>query len=206
MNTANALTLSRIPILLLLVGILLLDPVYGGTAAFLLYGIGGLTDWADGWVARRFDQVTDFGKLMDALTDKIFTIGLFIVCLHFGYMPDWTLLLLLLILTREFLITGMRLVAASRNVVLAAEKSGKVKTVFQMLAIGLFLLAPALAADWNVPVGGVQAIRDAGSLFFLGASGLTIISGWIYLRKYGYLFASGGPGRERPTGEGCDSD
>ncbi len=188
MNTANALTLSRIPILLILVGILLLDPPFAATVAFALYVLGGLTDWADGWVARRFDQVTDFGKLMDALTDKIFTLGLFMVCLHFGYMPEWTLLLLLLILTREFLITGMRLVAASRNVVLAAENSGKIKTVFQMLSIGFFLLAPAVGNDWGAAPSTVRWIGGAGAVCFLAAAGLTIVSGSIYLRKYGYLF------------------
>ncbi|MGF1529823.1 MAG: CDP-diacylglycerol--glycerol-3-phosphate 3-phosphatidyltransferase [Puniceicoccaceae bacterium] len=188
MNLANFLTLSRIPLLFLVVTVLILDLPWAATVAFVAFVIGGLTDWADGWVARRFNQVSDFGKLMDALTDKIFTLGLFITCLHMGYMPGWGLLPLLLILTRELLITGMRLVAANKRVVLAAERSGKIKTVFQILAIGFFLLGAMLRDDFGADAASYQAIIALASTFYGLAALLTATSGLAYLRKYGFLF------------------
>jgi CDP-diacylglycerol--glycerol-3-phosphate 3-phosphatidyltransferase len=105
------------------------------TMAFILFVIGAITDWADGYVARKQGLVSNFGKLMDALTDKVFMVGLFITMVVLGELPGlWSLFLLLLILSREFLITGLRLVAASSGIILAAEKSGKHKTVSQIVS------------------------------------------------------------------------
>ena len=100
-----------------------------------------LTDWLDGWLARRFGQVSEFGKFMDALADKVLTMGIFVSLLALGALEKWTLFLILLILSREFLITGLRLVAAAKGKTLAAEKMGKVKTVVQLLCISLFWLS-----------------------------------------------------------------
>ena len=149
MNLPNLLTLSRIPILFGVVGFLYLPFLGASSLAFVLFIIGALTDWADGYYARKQGLVSNFGKLMDALTDKVFMVGLFISLLVIGILPEWTLPLLLLILSREFLITGLRLVAASEGVVLAAEKSGKHKTVSQMVAAILLLLAVAIHADFS---------------------------------------------------------
>ena len=81
--------------------------------------------WLDGWLARKMGQITDFGKFMDALSDKIFTSGLFVALLALLDL-EWALFPVLLILAREFLVTGLRLAAAAQGVVLAAEKAGKV--------------------------------------------------------------------------------
>ena len=100
------------------------DPLRGASSgAFILFILGALTDWADGYVARQQGLVSNFGKLMDALTDKVFMVGLFIALLVLGVLPQvWALPLLLLILSREFLITGLRLVAASSGVVLGSSR------------------------------------------------------------------------------------
>ena len=127
MSLPNLLTLSRIPILFGVVGSLYLPFAGSSSLAFVLFIIGALTDWADGYYARKQGLVSNFGKLMDALTDKVFMVGLFISLLVIGILPEWTLPLLLLILSREFLITGLRLVAASEGVVLAAERSGNIR-------------------------------------------------------------------------------
>jgi len=121
-NLPNLLTLSRIPILFGIVALLYAPFPGARTLAFLLFIIGALTDWADGYFARKQGLVSNFGKLMDALTDKVFMVGLFVALLAADKLPAWTLPLLLLILSREFLITGLRLVAASWGIVLAAEK------------------------------------------------------------------------------------
>ncbi len=100
--------------------------------------IGGFTDFFDGYLARKYNLVTDFGKLMDPLTDKIFTVSAFIVLMHHGVVPFW---IVIIILTREFGVTGLRSLAANQGVIMPASQSGKYKTVSQMLVLlfgGLF--------------------------------------------------------------------
>ncbi|PXA04561.1 CDP-diacylglycerol--glycerol-3-phosphate 3-phosphatidyltransferase [Coraliomargarita sinensis] len=190
MNLPNLLTLSRIPILFGIVGLLYLPFTGACSLAFVLFILGALTDWADGYVARKQGIVSNFGKLMDALTDKVFMVGLFISLLAAGVLPDWTLPLLLLILTREFLITGLRLVAASSGVVLAAEKSGKHKTVSQIVAAILLLLAEAIHVDFEgLIVAWVgDALHWGGLVFFIIATLLTVSSGTQYMVKYWSIF------------------
>ena len=190
MNLPNLLTLSRIPILFGVVGSLYMPFAGSSSLAFVLFIIGALTDWADGYYARKQRLVSNFGKLMDALTDKVFMVGLFISLLVIGILPEWTLPLLLLILSREFLITGLRLVAASEGVVLAAEKSGKHKTVSQMVAAILLLFAVAIRADFSEllhPIIG-EILHWGGLGFFVIATLLTVSSGLQYMVKYWSIF------------------
>ena len=189
-NLPNLLTLSRIPILFGVVGFLYLPFSGASSLAFVLFIIGALTDWADGYYARKKGLVSNFGKLMDALTDKVFMVGLFISLLVIGILPEWTLPLLLLILSREFLITGLRLVAASEGVVLAAEKSGKHKTVSQMIAAILLLFAVAIRADFSERLHSIfgDVIHWCGLGFFVVATLLTVSSGLQYLVKYWSIF------------------
>jgi CDP-diacylglycerol--glycerol-3-phosphate 3-phosphatidyltransferase len=196
-NPANLLTLSRIPILFGVVGFLYLPFTGASSLAFVLFLIGALTDWADGYYARKKGLVSNFGKLMDALTDKVFMVGLFISLLVIGVLPEWTLPLLLLILSREFLITGLRLVAASDGLVLAAEKSGKHKTVSQMVAAILLLLAVAVREDfperWPLIIGDV--LHGGGLGFFVIATLLTVSSGLQYMVKYWSIFTGSKVGK-----------
>jgi len=189
-NLPNLITLSRIPILFGIVALLYLPFVGASSLAFVLFVIGALTDWADGYVARKQGLVSNFGKLMDALTDKVFMVGLFISLLAVGILPGWALPLLLLILTREFLITGLRLVAASSGVVLAAEKSGKHKTVSQIVAAILLLLAEAVRQDFYevFPPAVGDTLSGLGLASFVVATLLTVSSGTIYMVKYWSIF------------------
>lgn len=190
MNLPNLLTLSRIPILFGIVAFLYLPFTGASTLAFVLFIIGALTDWADGYVARKQGIVSNFGKLMDALTDKVFMVGLFISLLAVDVFPPWVLPLLLLILSREFLITGLRLVAASSGIVLAAEKSGKHKTVSQIVAAILLLLALAVRTDFPelLPVWVGESLHIGGMISFVIATILTVSSGTQYMVKYWSLF------------------
>ena len=159
--------------------------------AFVLFIIGAITDWADGYYARKQNLVSDFGKLMDALTDKIFMLGLFIALAVMHILPGvWSLFALLLILSREFLITGLRLVAAKSGIVLAAEKSGKLKTVIQMIAAVLLLLAIVVRRDFSDSFPGFvgDGLYCAGVAFFVLATVLTVSSGALYLTKYWSIF------------------
>jgi CDP-diacylglycerol--glycerol-3-phosphate 3-phosphatidyltransferase len=189
-NLPNLLTLSRIPILFGIVAFLYLPFTGASTIAFVLFVIGALTDWADGYVARKQGIVSNFGKLMDALTDKVFMVGLFISLLALGVLPAWVLPLLLLILSREFLITGLRLVAASSGIVLGAEKSGKHKTVSQIVAAVLLLLAVAVRNDFSnvLPLWIGDSLHIGGLVSFVIATVLTVSSGTQYMVKYWTVF------------------
>ena len=198
MNLPNLLTLSRIPILFGVVGFLYLPFSGASSLALVLFLIGALTDWADGYYARKQGMISNFGKLMDALTDKVFMVGLFISLLVIGILPEWTLPLLLLILSREFLITGLRLVAASDGVVLAAEKSGKHKTVSQMVAAILLLSAVAVRADFSerLPLIVGDVLHWGGLSFFVIATLLTVSSGAQYMVKYWSIFTGRNEGKQ----------
>jgi CDP-diacylglycerol--glycerol-3-phosphate 3-phosphatidyltransferase len=189
-NLPNLLTLSRIPILFGIVAFLYAPFTGASTLAFVLFIIGALTDWADGYFARKQGLVSNFGKLMDALTDKVFMVGLYITLLAASVLPAWTLPLLLLILSREFLITGLRLVAASSGVVLAAEKSGKHKTVTQIVAAILLLMAVAVRQDFSELLPAVigDVLHWGGLSFFVIATLLTVSSGTQYMIKYWSIF------------------
>ena len=184
----SMLTLSRVPMVFVIVGLLHLPLTGAAMLAWLCFVLGGLTDWLDGYMARKQGMISDFGKLMDALTDKIFMLGLMISLLAMGLIPvSWGLPCLLLILSREFLITGLRLVAANAGIVLAAEQSGKLKTVVQILAVGLLLFGNALEADFGLVWLGCSAAK-LGLACFVVATILTVYSGALYLRKYWELF------------------
>lgn len=202
MNVPNLLTLSRVPLLFLIAGLLAVDWPGAATLAFVLFNVAAITDWADGYFARRYGLVSNFGKLMDALTDKILMVGLFVSLTVLNFFGEWSVLalfLVLLILCREFFITGLRLVAAANGVVLAAEKAGKQKTVSQILALIFLLVAPvvdrdlaALAdADWSLAAAWLHWI---GFALFMGAALLTATSGARYVMKYWSELFPGGAG------------
>jgi CDP-diacylglycerol--glycerol-3-phosphate 3-phosphatidyltransferase len=195
-NLPNLLTLSRIPIIFGVVALLYMPITGASTAAFVLFVLGAITDWADGYYARKQGLVSNFGKLMDALTDKVFMVGLFITLVVMQKLPGegmpqlLFLFFLLLILSREFLITGLRLVAASSGIILAAEKSGKHKTVSQMVSAILLLLAIAIRNDFPnlFPEIFGDILHWSGVGFFVLATVLTVSSGTMYMIKYWSVF------------------
>ena len=198
MNLPNLLTLSRIPLMVIVVA--LLHPWNGQplpwawTIALVMFLFGALTDWLDGWLARKMGQVSDFGKFMDALVDKIFTMGTFVSLLALGIVGLWALFPILLILAREFLITGLRLVAAAQGKTLAAEKAGKVKTVMQITSICLFLAHGAIENDlcklksWSGLCDWADIINQSAQISLILACFLTVYSGCNYLVKYWCVF------------------
>ncbi len=145
MTTPDWLTLARVAatfVLLILLQACAHPPVPLWTAwlALVLFVAAALTDWLDGHLARRWKIESDFGRLFDPLADKLLVVVTFVGLLGVGLLPVW---FVSLVVAREFLITGIRLVAGQKGVVLAAEKVGKHKTVTQMVTaiLGLLLLA-----------------------------------------------------------------
>ncbi|MGE9296117.1 MAG: CDP-diacylglycerol--glycerol-3-phosphate 3-phosphatidyltransferase [Puniceicoccales bacterium] len=190
MNLPNLLSLSRVAFLFLIAALLFVPLKGAAMAALVLFIVAALTDWADGYIARRFNMITDFGKLMDALADKILMVGTFVVLMAIpGFLPWWSIFLILIIIGREFLITGLRLVAASRGVVLAAEQGGKIKTVFQILAAAVLLLALSLTRDFGLVGAVVNGFFWGGMVLFIIATALTLQSGCTYMTKYWFLFS-----------------
>ena len=193
MNLPNLLTLSRVPFLFLIAALLYWKFPFSNSLAFVVFVMAGLTDWLDGKIARDRDMISVFGQLMDALTDKILTVGLFITFLTVGLLPKWTMIMILFILSREFLITGLRLVAAAKNTVLPAERAGKIKTLFQIVSIGALILAPAVEFDW-LPFTDYNLEWLVSTCYFVGlglftvATVMTVYSGSYYMIKYGDLY------------------
>src|SRR5262245_16579446 len=132
MNLPNKLTIGRFGLTILFLVVFFLRVPYAETLALGLFVVASLTDYYDGKIARRDKLITNFGILMDPLADKILVCSAFIAFVGRGLMPAW---MVVIIVARELAITGLRLVAASKNVVLAAEGYGKHKTLWQMIAI-----------------------------------------------------------------------
>ena len=134
MNVPNQLTLSRLILTVFFLGALLVEFPYHTTLALALFVAASLTDMFDGMIARRDNLITNFGILMDPLADKILTCSAFIAFVQLGVVHSW---IVILIVAREFAITGLRLLAVSKDAVLAADGWGKQKTIWQIIAVQL---------------------------------------------------------------------
>lgn len=144
-NLPNQLTVSRILLIFLFVALANIDANkinfieipknVSDTChmiAYIIAIVAGITDFLDGQIARRYHCESDFGRLMDPLADKIFIVATFVMMADYGIIPAW---IVVVVLSREFMVTGLRLLAVSEGVVIAADKSGKFKTAFQMLSL-----------------------------------------------------------------------
>jgi len=137
MNTANKLTMIRVALIPIFLLLLYLDFEYNSYVALAIFVIAALTDLADGLVARTLNQITDFGTFMDPLADKMLTFAAMLWFVEVGLLPAW---LVMIVIIREFTVTGIRLVAAAKGRVVAATWSGKVKTVVTVVClIAMFL-------------------------------------------------------------------
>jgi CDP-diacylglycerol--glycerol-3-phosphate 3-phosphatidyltransferase len=185
MNLPNAITLSRIPLMFVIVGLMYCSWPGAATLAFLLFIGAALGDWYDGYIARKRGLVTNFGKLMDAMADKIMVLGVVIALVD---KHEIHISLAVITLCREFLVTGMRMVAASKGVVVVADSGGKSKTVTQLIALGFFLGAPMIKQDgsylfhWDA-LGFVKGVGIAGVAIFIVATVLSVWSGYRYISR-----------------------
>ena len=140
MTTANKLTLCRvvmIPIFLVLLYVDFTGHLWAALAVFILASV---TDFIDGYVARHYNQITDFGKFMDPLADKLLVMSAMAWFVEVAWMPAWAFFV---VIARELAVTGLRLVAVEQGRVIAAAKSGKVKTACTMVGIILMLIFPS---------------------------------------------------------------
>lgn len=178
MNLPNKLTIGRVIAVPFFIACYMLEFYY---VAFILFILASFTDMLDGKIARKNNLVTNFGKIMDPLADKILVYSAFCLMVEDGTVPGW---MLIVILAREFTIAGMRTVAASEGLVIAAAMSGKIKTVLQMIAVPLLLLTTALANT------SVYSVFNVAAQAFLWASlVMTVYSGFEYVLKNKSVFS-----------------
>jgi CDP-diacylglycerol--glycerol-3-phosphate 3-phosphatidyltransferase len=192
MNLPNRLTVSRFIITVLFVAVLSSSLPWAYTIGLVLFIAASITDYLDGEIARTRNLITDFGKLMDPLADKVMMAAAFICLVPQHAFPAWVAII---IIAREFLITGLRLLAANKGIVLPAEKMGKHKTIWQIVTVIYFLLLLAIAEIERA--GGLDATawwqmawKWGGGILIAWATVLTLYSGLGYLWKNRALLES----------------
>jgi len=188
MNLPNTLTLSRIPLMFVIVWLMFQHWLGAATLTFTLFIAGAVSDWLDGYIARKRGIVTIFGTLMDALADKIMVLGIMVAMVDRNYHPI-PLAFVLITLCREFLVSGMRMVAASKGVVVPADRGGKTKTVTQLIAIGFLLATPMVGLDWAYLLPWdlsplTQILHSIGLAGLVIGTFFTVWSGWRYIARH----------------------
>lgn len=146
MTTATKITLARVALIPVFMVVLLLGYEW---PAMLIFAIASLTDFVDGYIARHYNQTSDFGKFLDPLADKLLVVAAMLIFIQQGRMPAWVVML---VLAREFAVSGLRMVAAKEGTVLAAGFSGKVKTFSTMVGLCAMMVLPFAWLDWAVIV------------------------------------------------------
>jgi CDP-diacylglycerol--glycerol-3-phosphate 3-phosphatidyltransferase len=189
MNWANRLTLSRLALTVLFVAALNSSWHYARTCALIIFLVAGLTDFIDGEVARRYGIITNFGKLMDPLVDKIMMAAAFISLVPLKAVPAWAATA---VVARDFLITGLRLIASAKGRVLPAERLGKQKTSWQIITtlffLGLLAASELRFAD-EKSTWWLRAWDDAGPVLVWITVALTVYSGLGFMWRHRELIA-----------------
>ena len=169
MTTASKITLARVALIPVYMVFMYLS---GGVAnscqlwvALAIFVFASLTDYVDGYIARKYNQVSDFGKFLDPLADKLLTIAAMTMFCEWGIFPAWALMI---VLTREFAVTGLRLVAVGKGTVIAAGWSGKVKTASTMVGLCVMMGFPQFAIlNWLIVAVIVVTTVYSGVEYFI---------------------------------------
>lgn len=187
MNLANKLTLFRVILVPFFIAALMIPVIpCRNTIALVIFALASITDMLDGKVARKYNMITDLGKFLDPLADKVLVAAALICFIELGYAAAWAVWL---IMAREFMVSGVRLVAAGseKKLVIAANIWGKLKTASTMVSICLILILHILLDDFGIITADfpVQTITDI--LIYI-CTFLTVLSGIIYLYDYREIF------------------
>lgn len=182
LNLPNILTMTRIAAIPLMAALLMAPTQSAGFWAAAVFSLASITDWLDGFLARRMGIVTIFGKFLDPIADKLIVMAALIMILPFGRVPAW---MVLVILGREIIITGLRGIASSEGIVIQASDLGKFKTIFQLVAI----IGLLLHYDYNWLFGIEHEwvhvnMHNVGMFFLWIATLLTVWSGVDYLARF----------------------
>ena len=173
MTTANKISIARIFLIPVFLVFALIEVPFGEYIAGLVFILASITDWVDGYIARKYNQTTTFGKFLDPLADKLLVTAAVLVFIERGYMGSVPALI---IIARELIVTSLRIVAMGEGIVIAAQKSGKLKTFIQIVGI-VFLFTPLRSIDLG--------FMSAGDLAVWIMVAITVISGIEYFKSFG---------------------
>ena len=203
MNVPNMLTVSRLGLVAVMMALLAAPVPFAKSAALLVFAAAGITDYLDGYLARKYHLISAFGRLMDPLTDKVMVCAAFVSFveievvyrkLEHPLVPAW---IVVIIIAREFLVTGLRLLAANRGNIISAGKWGKHKTVWQIVAIVILMLGVAVRDDL-LRHAGTKLLADYNFCFYyisrgvaLAVAAITVGSGVMYFIQHRELIAEG---------------
>ncbi len=192
MNLPNSITISRLFLTAGFILFVMIETTVGHFIALFLFIIAAISDFVDGWLARKMNLVTPLGKLLDPLADKILVCSAFVFLSVEGLCPLWVTVL---IISREFLVTGLRQIAIEAGQALAADKLGKWKTVSQLtyLISGMIRLTLDKMESIESPLSYIHTLTYSTWLLpssLVLAAGLTVISGWNYVWSSRYLLRS----------------
>ncbi len=181
MNLPNKITVFRLCMLPVFLAVALIDFPYHWCVTIVVYFLASISDLIDGRISRKRNLTTDFGKLMDPLSDKVLVLSAFAVMILNGYCNVFCFSL---ILAREFLVSGIRMIASTKGQVIPANIFGKIKTFYSMCAIGAIFLGLAIgeftSIDYNI-------LYIVSQIFFWIACAISVISGLIYTKDGWYL-------------------
>jgi CDP-diacylglycerol--glycerol-3-phosphate 3-phosphatidyltransferase len=200
-NAPNAITAIRIAMIPVILAFTYYEGRVNSFVAAMLFAVTGATDFLDGWVARRTGTVTVVGKFLDPLADKLIVMSILIMLVHLGRVPAW---LVILILAREFTVTGLRTMAMSEGIVIGAGQEGKYKTSIQIAAISFLLLHYKYRVDFLAFEVDVDANIVGTWLLYLSVA-FSLWSAWVYIRDFfGAVYApdeeGGDEAKEGPVG------
>lgn len=182
MNLPNILTMARIAAVPIVVVLLMFESKQNCFWAAAVFSVAAITDWLDGYLARKWEIVTVLGKFLDPLADKLIVMAALIMLIPLDRVPAWAVFV---ILAREMIITGLRSIASSEGIVIAASNLGKYKTIFQMVAIIGLLLHYRYHWFFGVQFDFLYpSFHNAGIFFFYVSLLLTVWSGGDYLFKF----------------------
>jgi CDP-diacylglycerol--glycerol-3-phosphate 3-phosphatidyltransferase len=179
-NIPNAITLARIAMIPVFLWFTWRESRLDSFIACLIYAVTGATDFVDGWIARKKGLVTVIGKFLDPLADKLIVMAALVMLVHLGRVAAWVVIV---IMAREFIVTGLRTIAMSEGIVIAAGQEGKSKTVFQVAAISLLLLHYEYPVDAIFFTYSLDANR-AGTWLLYVSLFFSVWSAWVYFANF----------------------
>jgi len=189
LNLPNLLTMSRILIIPLVVATFFFDSPAMRWTAVTMFTIAGITDFFDGYLARRANQVSNLGRFLDPIADKLLVASVLLLIVAFGRVDEWSYLPALVILLREIMVSGLREFLAELRVSVPVTKLAKAKTTVQMIALGFLIVGTASPSWINAKMIGEFGIWIAAAI--------TLITGYDYM-KAGMRYMAGSPPTQGP--------
>jgi CDP-diacylglycerol--glycerol-3-phosphate 3-phosphatidyltransferase len=179
-NLPNSITMVRMAMIPVILWFTYYESRRASFIAAILFAVTGATDFLDGWVARRRGLVTVIGKFLDPLADKLVVMSALVMLVHLGRVAAWVVIV---VMAREFIVSGLRTIAMSEGIVIAAGQEGKTKTIFQLAGISFLLLHYAYPIDFGFAVFEYDANKVGTVLLYLSLV-FSVWSAWVYFSDF----------------------